>query len=252
MLAERLKETLREREELEATKEALSDMIVHDLKSPLTGIASATQLLLSTAHEEDRPFLEGMSVRARALLGMIDDLLTVRRMEENRLPLMPTSFDLFALAQEAADGLEPAARELGHAIVVEGEPVRVVADRQLMRRVLENLLGNALKYHRPPEPIRLVVRAEGEACQVEVIDRGPGIPIEYQQTIFERFRQVVDKGSGGRRGTGLGLTFCRMAVEAHQGRIWVESEEGKGACFSLQIPKKPRFSSQVEGVSPQG
>lgn len=248
LLAKNLQDALRTREALEATKEALSDMIVHDLKSPLAAITSAAQLLLDTVSPDDRPFVEGMLSRTRGLLGMIQDLLTVRKMQEAGVPLLPSRFDVLETAQEVARDLTPVAKELGLKIEVSGVPAPLRADRQLMVRVLENLLSNALKYHKQSAPIQVKVQPQPGGVQVSVLDKGKGIPEKYQKSIFERFQQVLAPGASERQGTGLGLTFCRMAVEAHGGRIWVDSKDGQGACFSFWVPDQPEKEATAEGA----
>jgi signal transduction histidine kinase len=236
LLTESLQKSLKEREILEATKETLSDMIIHDLKSPLAAITSAAQLLLDSVSSDDRPFVEGMISRTGGLLGMIQDLLTIRRMEEAGLPLLPSEFDLNELSREVSHHMEPVAREFGTRIEVLGGTTPVKADRQLISRILENLLSNAIKYHQSAQPVRIELSTTTEGTLLRVIDKGKGIPLEYQRSIFERFHQVLAPGSTARQGSGLGLTFCRMAIEAHRGKIWVDSKDGEGAAFSILIP----------------
>lgn len=245
--ASALEESLRARAKLEAAKEELSDLVIHDLKSPLTGIVGAAQILLDSVSQEDRPFMEGILSRAEALLGLIQDLLAIRKMEEAGIPLAPEPCRLLDKAREVTRHLEPLAREAGFSFAVAGEETTVMADPHLVARLIENLASNALKYHRGARPIRVELRSRDGGALLTVSDDGRGIPAALQQAIFERFRQIPDAQRTDRRGTGLGLSFCRMAAEAHGGRIWVESVEEKGATFSVWLP----VSTQERAARPQ-
>ncbi len=116
-------------------------------------------------------------------------------------------------------------------------PVTVVADGDLLLRVIQNLLGNALKFTSSDGRIRLSIEPDGNRVCVTVRDNGPGIPAEYQGRIFEKFGQIEARSNGKKYSTGLGLTFCKLAVEAHGGSIGVESEVGKGSTFWFVLPK---------------
>jgi two-component system sensor histidine kinase/response regulator len=115
--------------------------------------------------------------------------------------------------------------------------VTVVADRELVLRVVQNLLGNALKFTPSDGWIRLGIEPDENRVCVRVRDNGPGIPAEYRERIFEKFGQVEARANGQKHSTGLGLTFCKLAVEAHGGSIGVESEIGKGSTFWFMLPK---------------
>jgi signal transduction histidine kinase len=123
-------------------------------------------------------------------------------------------------------------------VSVNGALPEVEADQQLIQRVLANLVGNAIAHTPPGGRITLAARPEPAGhVTFSVRDTGQGIPLEQQQRIFEKFAQV-ESGGTRRRGTGLGLTFCRMAVDAHGGRIWVESKVGAGSTFAFTLPVK--------------
>jgi signal transduction histidine kinase len=117
-------------------------------------------------------------------------------------------------------------------------PVTVVADKDLILRVIQNLLGNALKFTSSDGWIHLDIQPDGNRVCVKVRDNGPGIPVEYQERIFEKFGQVEARAHRQKFSTGLGLTFCKLAVEAHGGSIGVESEIGKGSTFWFVLPKE--------------
>ena len=166
---------------------------------------------------------------------MINSLLDVSKFESGELQLHRSTCDLVALAREAVDLL--AGMRGSRKVVVESEVESLPAaiDRDLISRVLQNLIGNALKF--APSDGQVIVRLarrDGRIL-VSVVDNGPGIAPEYHQRIFEKFGQVKDATK--RVGTGLGLTFCRLAVEAHCGKIGVTSEIGKGSTFWFELPE---------------
>jgi signal transduction histidine kinase len=113
-------------------------------------------------------------------------------------------------------------------------PVWASADPALARRVLDNLLSNALTYAPAGTPIEVVTRVRPEGIELSVCDRGPGVPVALREKVFEKYARVGEGGDGTNR--GLGLTFCRLAIEAHGGTIWVEETKGGGACFRAVLP----------------
>jgi NtrC-family two-component system sensor histidine kinase KinB len=116
----------------------------------------------------------------------------------------------------------------------------VPTDAPLLERVLDNLIGNALKYTNGDGQITLAARRQGGQVIISVADNGEGIPLAYQPHIFDKFVQVIDEdGQPIRKGTGLGLTFCRLVIEAHQGHIWVESQPEQGSTFYFTLPIQP-------------
>ncbi len=238
-----------EQEELAQTREALTSMIVHDLRSPLTAVMSSLKLIneLIPPESDLRDVIARVtdtSIRAvRKLLNLVESLLDISKMESGSMELTRDIHSLEAIIREAWDTLEPLANELGVEMVLDVPPdlPPVDVDDYKVERVLGNLLDNALKY--APEGGKVGVRAymPGENgappgyVRVDVWDTGPGIPDEYKPRIFDRFVQVRGR-RGRRRGTGLGLTYCKMAVEAHGGRIWLEDRPGGGTVFAFTLP----------------
>jgi signal transduction histidine kinase len=228
----------------ESQRDSLTAMLVHDLRTPLTAIIGPIEMLtaeLAGQLDETQSELFTMCSRnAHRLLSLVNDLLDVSKMESGEMNLQLADTDPAHLIKDAADQLAPLAQKSGIELVRDNQPgmPTLRADADLLIRVLVNLLGNALKFTRRGGTITLSAHVNGEepAVTFAVRDTGEGIPQESFERIFQKFGQVEGRQGGQTMSTGLGLTFCRMAVEAHGGRIWVESELGKGSTFSFTIP----------------
>ncbi len=223
-------------QELQRTKESLTQMIVHDLKNPLTGVMANLEIVAMEEHVEARECLEAAQRSCALLFNMIQDLLDVSRSEEGKLTLNPETLDVSEIILPNVQVAETLALMENKSIAVsipEGTPA-VVGDRGLLHRVVANLLNNAIKHTgRGGNIVVGVERGEEGALKVYVEDTGRGIPPEFREKIFEKFVQIE---TGRRIGVGLGLTFCKMVVEAHNSRIWVEDREGKGNRFVFTLP----------------
>ncbi|MBN1812552.1 MAG: GAF domain-containing protein [Anaerolineae bacterium] len=230
-----------ERVALEKVRGDLTHMIVHDLRNPLGSIMGSLQLIHTAFVERDEtlPITKLLSVAMRSgqkLYLLIDSLLDLGRLEAGETELSKTSVDVGALVQEAAEQIQPFAlsRRQDLSTRVAAEVDEVLADRDLILRVLTNLLDNAVKFtHRNGHITLRAERVEDEVL-FTVADDGIGILPEYRQRIFERFTRL--ENADGVKGTGLGLAFCKLAVEAHRGRIWVESEVDQGSQFKFTLP----------------
>ena len=234
----------RELIQVEELKEKLTQMVVHDLKNPLTGMVGNLQLLElqgpGISAESFREILARTQEGARQLMVLIKNILDVARMEEKKLvlhrqPLKPES--LLADCIRQSEGLS---KKVGVELLVkvEGAPGAVDADAELTGRILANLVTNALKHTPPGGKVEVGATDLGDQVRFWVEDTGDGIPSEILPRVFDKFvmgPSGSDPGAGG-YGTGLGLTFCKMAVEAHGGSIRVESQSGKGSTFSFTLP----------------
>ncbi|MGH2593097.1 MAG: GAF domain-containing protein, partial [Anaerolineae bacterium] len=239
-----------EERELQKMRDDLSNMIIHDLRSPLVAILDSYQLIAEGALAQPRATLASQALEigqrsTRKLLDLVNSLLDISRFEHGQMRLDTQFAALRPLADSALERLAPLANDQGVLIRNDISPelplVRVEEDQ--ITRVLTNLIDNAVKFS--PLGSQVVISAYPQAngdggepqfvvCSVR--DAGPGIPVEHRERIFERFIQLGE-GLERRRGTGLGLAFCKLAVEAHGGSIWVEDPpEGAGSQFSFTLP----------------
>jgi K+-sensing histidine kinase KdpD len=239
---------------VEHLKDSLMQMIVHDLKNPLTGIMGNIELLMRKGDGFDEEKRRGLLLKSRDssnhLLKMIMDLLDISKLEENKMDLQWGRFDLSEVIGDHLRELR-GLTEVEEKVLVyanEGQRVEVTADRELIRRVIGNLLNNAMKYSPRGAEVRIEVENQPEQTVVAVIDRGEGIPEEYHSKIFEKFAQVDVKKSGHKADRGLGLTFCKMVIEAHGGRIWLESKPGVGSRFYFSLPSRVPAAQTREGA----
>jgi len=247
---ERLNQALRE---LEEYKHQVTQMVVHDLKNPLTALTGYLEVLkLGPLEYHQQDLVKGALRSSKNLSGLISDLLDVGQIEEGRLDLEYSTFALHGLLENCAEELEGWLLQEDKKIEVETslEPLALHADQRLIRRVVLNLLSNAIK-HTPPRtqiwlraansiiPVAPGIAEETHSRQVviEVEDNGSGIPAEQLEHIFERFGRYQGSAPNGRQtSTGLGLTFCRLVVEAHGGSLSVSSVVGCGTTFRVLLP----------------
>ncbi|OJT22143.1 hypothetical protein BO221_25775 [Archangium sp. Cb G35] len=220
-------------------------IVAHDLRSPLNSISLWLQVVerqiqklgsadLQTRSQEP---VSSIASSCRRMGRLIQDLLDVARLEAGRLSLNVSPQTPASLLREAIDSAGPEAT--GHQLNLDAseEAPHVLADRDRLLQVFSNLLGNALKFTPAGGEIRVGARVEGEQVRFHVRDTGPGIPPESLAHIFDRFWQA---NRTDRRGAGLGLSIARGIVEAHGGRLQVESEPGRGSTFSFTVPIVPR------------
>jgi len=215
-------------------------VVAHDLRNPLNAIVLSAQMLLRQHAQVGEPRAQGplrfILSSARRMDRLIQDLLNVARLESGQLAVEVHPEPTCALLQEAFEAARPLASELQLALDVPEELPWVRADRERLLQVFSNLLGNALKFTPHGGQVTLGARAEGEVVRFWVRDTGPGIAPEALEHLFDRFWQAR---RGDRRGAGLGLSIARGLVEAHAGRIWVESEPARGSTFFFTVPVAP-------------
>jgi len=232
--------------QLRAARQMQTDFVAnvsHELRTPLTAVKGTVETLRDGAMDDpavrDR-FLETVENETDRLVRLVNDLLILSRADSDALDLRRRPLDVAHLAQTTAARLEPQAAARGLALAVEAEPglPPALADADRIEQVLVNLLDNAVKYSRAPGRIDVLVgRADsaGQLC-VQVRDEGIGIPAADLPRIGERFYRADRARSREEGGSGLGLAIARALVEAHGGRLWLESQEGRGTVASFTLP----------------
>jgi signal transduction histidine kinase/HAMP domain-containing protein len=227
---------------LERLRDDLTYMIVHDLRTPLTSFITGLPMIgeVGDLNDLQRQLLRRVVHGGDTLLSMINNLLDVARMESGSLQLHYADVAAAEITAWAVDQVTMLAADRRLKLVqqVAADVPVFQADVDLLRRVLVNLLGNAIKFSPTAGVVTITAQraAETDSIQFSVADAGPGIQPENFERIFEKFGQVQTARSSRKGSAGLGLTFCKLAVEAHGGRIWVESEAGHGSTFAFVLP----------------
>ena len=230
------------RKSAEVLRDDLTEMIVHDLRTPLTSLLTGLQTL-SLAGEMNPAQTEMLGIAlggGETLLAMVSDLLDISKMEAGLIVLDKRPVIGAEVIEQALSQIAPLARTNGLRVarhIAPDLPI-VIADEEKLRRALVNLLGNAVKF--TPRGGIVTIAAAYDPAEGGVVfavgDTGEGIPAHAVKRIFEKFGQVESRKAGRKMSTGLGLTFCKLVAESHGGRIWVESKLGKGSRFLLTIP----------------
>ncbi|HSO37738.1 MAG TPA: hybrid sensor histidine kinase/response regulator [Labilithrix sp.] len=233
----------REREHhlrVQLQKERLSAFVIHDLKNPVNAMDLHAQVLLRSGRlsTEDHQSVTQIRAQARQLVRMIMNLLDISKAEEGKLSPAHAEVDLPALCGAVLAEFEVTAKARGVKLEAGVPAWTVRADEDLLRRTVANLVENAIRHAPPGTTVTARGTPSAGEMQLRVEDAGPGVPRELREKIFEAFTQT-DTRSTSRGGRGLGLTFCRLAIEAHGGRIWIE-DGAPGAVFCVSLPNAPR------------
>ena len=240
-----LEESWRKQRELQRMRDDLMKMIVHDLKTPLTSVLATMEMLLDgdfgSLAADQRKAVGDAEGKAEDLLALINDVLEVSRIEEAELNLDLQAIAPAALLTEIEHEWEVRFQQEGAEATVDVTDDAPVfeADKELLKRVINNLVQNAVTHSAQAVKIEFKARRDGDGVLFTVADNGPGIPPQYHEVIFRKFERVKTAGVPRTRSSGLGLAFCKMVVDAHGGRIWVQSAEGQGSSFHFTLPRKP-------------
>ena len=237
-----LETALADLQRAESLRDSLASMLVHDLRAPLTTILAPLEMLSSGTfgelNEMQGEVAEMATRGANRLLYLVNELLDISKLESGNMTLQPSEFLVAPVVEDALEFTGVLAGRDDQLVHREySKDLQVRADEDLLRRILSNLLGNAVKF--TPSDGRIAVGAKTGDNEVLfwVRDKGDGVPPEFRDKIFEKFGQVESRQEGRKLSTGLGLTFCKLAVEAHGGRIWIESETGRGSTFFFILPQ---------------
>lgn len=235
-LRQRNKE-LRRHEEIRAE---LSKTLLHDLKGPLAEVVANLDIISYSIDEENREFLESAQIACDRAVRMASNLVSVDKIEDGKLKLLKEDISSVNLLQESISSIKGLAKIKGVELVLEQttEPLpRIQLDRTMILRVMQNLLTNSLGYTESGTTIRVGCQPNksGKKLEFYVQDQGPGIPAAQQESIFEKYARVSQR-QDSLVGTGLGLYFCRLAVELHRGKIGIESTLNEGSRFFFTLP----------------
>lgn len=225
--------------DLQKQREQLFHFIVHDLKNPLSAIQVGLELLDDgdQAPDSSRPHLHRLRETAQAMGRMIQDILDIGRAEQVGLELRRMQVPLDIWIPRLIREVEAQAQSRGHGLAWECPTgLAVDADPEFLRRVLMNLVDNALKYSPSGSQTRIEARPVEGGVRLAVRDQGEGIPEPMREQIFGKFVRLEERGPSTRSGSGLGLAFCQLVAEAHGGRIWVEDNPPRGSVFVMEIP----------------
>lgn len=226
--------------ELEAQRDGLVHMMVHDMRSPLQGILGLAEILEDALRErglvEMVPDATAIRESSEKLRDMITTVLDISRMEASQMPVALQSCDLRRIVADALAELGARTRETNLTYQPPADLATVRCDPDLTRRIVQNLTSNAISFTGRQGQVHIVLRPGDGGVRLEVRDTGPGIAPEHHRRIFEKFGQVSSRKDGRRHSSGLGLPFCKLAIEAQGGQIGLESEPGKGSTFWVTLP----------------
>ncbi len=243
----RIKNQYDELEEALHLREELAHLIVHDMRNPITTIIGICELSLMKAkvgQNEEKDEITQIHSQARRLNSFLNDMLIVAKMEAGELILHRSKVNLGQFIEQVVESHQIIAqsRNIRLEIDIPNDSLPMFLDESLFQRVLDNLVSNALKFSPTDNTVQIRVTypdpqeasSEDSFVKIEVIDRGPGVPEEYRERIFDKFEIVAMRDSVSTQ-FGLGLAFCKMVVEAHEGKIYVIPNEPEGANFTVEI-----------------
>ena len=228
--------------ELNELKNRFLGIAAHDLRNPLTAVIGFADLLanarLGPVTEQQRVALGHIDRAAALMLALVNDLLDMSAIESGKLTLhrKPTEMRSYLTSCHEANALLARGKNITLELDLNGELPTVEVDPDRMNQVLGNLIGNAIKYSFPGTTTRLRASTVGNEIHIAVTDQGQGIPEADLSKLFQEFGKASVRPTAGEKSTGLGLAICRRIVEAHKGRIWCDSELGKGSTFTVAIP----------------
>jgi two-component system, sensor histidine kinase and response regulator len=241
-LYDKVEKSYREIKALDELKDSLTSFIIHDLRTPLSGISGYLDLLSisNNLQKQDLADVDMAQQNVKMMISMISNLLDMAKMENNEMEINTEDCELQEIVSSAIRAIAPMINEKAIHLFdkTNGKNVRVKVQRDLIERVVQNLLSNAIHYS--PEEGNILIESEldekSKFVVISVTDNGSGVPKEYQQKIFDKFTTVETREKRMYGSTGLGLAFCKLAVELHGGKIWVEDRNGRGSIFRFTLP----------------
>lgn len=248
------------RKEAERLKQEVIAMVSHDLRAPLSSLGITLDLILEgVAGDLNERGHRLVSVGRRSvasLIAIINDLLDIERFESSGFKLDYEESEPAQMVSDAVNTVLPEAESKKIRLVQECEDVDLMVDNERLKRVLQNLINNAIKFSPEDQEIKITCKSGGNGtagsasaaeAEFRVADHGPGIPEDKRVSVFDKFSQVGTGSEGERKGSGLGLAICKTIVEAHGGRIGIDENEGGGSVFWFIVPKKPHSTTDLFG-----
>lgn len=228
--------------DLNATKDKFFSIIAHDLRSPISTLISLSEALRTDMDllepDQQKEILESVYDLSKNYLKLLDNLLHWARVQSGRMVPEPVVFDISEVITDVVNFYRPYALDKQIGILERNiQPVEVVADKNMIRVVLRNLISNAIKFTHPSGEIHVMMIEKEQLVEITIQDNGLGMSEEQLRGLFRLDKTQSSSGTAGEKGTGLGLHLCKEFVELNQGRIQVESHEGFGSVFSFTIPK---------------
>jgi signal transduction histidine kinase len=244
-MVDRVEASFNKERDLERARRELIASVSHDLRTPLASIRAMVESIndgVVTDQPTVKRYLRTIEMEVENLSQLINDLFELSQMDAGVLKLEMETSSLTDLISDTLESMSAQATAEGRNLhlkgSVDGEVAQVMMDPRRVQRVLYNLVQNAIRYTPSDGSVQILARDTGSEVQVEVKDTGEGIPPEELARIFDRFYRTEQSRSRDSGGTGLGLSIAKGIVEAHGGRLWVESSVGKGSTFGFALPKK--------------
>jgi len=236
-----------EKEQRDALRREFASNVSHELKTPLTTIYGASELLMSgIVKPEDVPrFSKDIHDKTGQLIALVGDIIRISRLEDPTAPLEREQLDLYAKAQEAVDNLQRKAQRREVTLRLEGAPLEMEAIPTLLYEMIFNLTDNAIKYNRPGGSVTVSVSCEDGCPVLRVADTGIGIPPEHQDRVFERFYRVDKSHSRQIGGTGLGLSIVKHGAVHHKAELTLESVPDIGTTITIRFPKQEQTEERA-------
>jgi signal transduction histidine kinase/response regulator RpfG family c-di-GMP phosphodiesterase len=250
-----LRDMTRRLKELNEIKSNFVATVSHELRTPLTSIRAYAETLArdwgSSPRETEVEFLKIIEEEAQRLTKIVEDMLDLSKMESGRVEVNKSEVDLRGLMRDAAQILAPTARKryVELEVPAEGAPVVALVDGCMIKQLLLNLVGNAIKFTPEGGKVAMGILDLDSTVEISVEDTGIGIPTSSIKKIFDQFYQVDSSATRRYGGVGLGLAIVKSIVEWHEGRIWVESEGGKGAKFTVRLPKRKAVTADGADIA---
>ena len=227
-----------EKEQRDRLRRDFSANVSHELKTPLTSISGFAEIIRDGLTDADttREFAGDIYKESQRMIALINDIIRLSELDEGRLEQEKATVDLYEVARNVVEQMQPVAQKADISLHLEGETVCIPGVRQILEEMVFNLCDNAIKYNRPGGTVQVEIRKNTEKAILRVEDTGIGIPNAVQSRVFERFYRVDKSHSRAIGGTGLGLSIVKHGAACHQADIRLESEEGKGTVITVFFP----------------